>query len=77
MRLHDGRGWLAAGNVTIPANQAVPSVGSVVEVRYLYAFKESCCLYQPTYLGQRSDVAESECLVAQLKYKSGRDEEES
>jgi len=77
VRLHDGRRWVAAGNVTIPANQAVPSVGAVVEVRYLYAFKESCCLYQPTYLGQRSDVAESECLVAQLKYKSGGDEDES
>ena len=52
-------------------------VGAVVEVRYLYAFKESRCLYQPTYLGQRSDVTECECVVAQLKYKSGGEEEES
>jgi bifunctional non-homologous end joining protein LigD len=30
---------VAAGNVTIPANQAVPKVGQVLEVRYLYAYK--------------------------------------
>jgi bifunctional non-homologous end joining protein LigD len=77
VRLRDGRRWVVAGNVTIPVNQSVPLVGAVVEIRYLYAFKESRCLYQPTYLGERSDVTESECLVAQLKYKSGGDEEES
>jgi len=77
VRLRDGRRWVVAGNVTIPVNQSVPAVGAVVDVRYLYAFKESRCLYQPTYLGQRSDVTESECVVAQLKYKSGGEEEES
>jgi bifunctional non-homologous end joining protein LigD len=60
---------VTAGNVTIPANQAVPQVGAVVEVRFLYAFKESGVIYQPVYLGQRSDIDPSECLVAQLKYK--------
>jgi bifunctional non-homologous end joining protein LigD len=58
-----------AGNVTIPSNHQVPKVGTVVEVRYLYAFKESGVIYQPVYLGQRSDIDPSECVVEQLKYK--------
>ena len=60
---------VTAGNVTIPPNNAVPKVGAVVEVRYLYAYKESGVIYQPVYLGQRSDINASECLLTQLKYK--------
>lgn len=45
----------AVGNVTIPANHDIPSAGTVVEVRYLYAY-EGGSLYQPTYLGVRDDV---------------------
>ncbi len=43
------------GNVTIPANYAIPSKGDIVEVRYLYAY-DGGSLYQPTYLGIREDV---------------------
>ncbi|HEV2693041.1 MAG TPA: DNA ligase, partial [Verrucomicrobiae bacterium] len=60
-------GWVSCGNVTIPANHKIPSVGQVVEIRYLYAFPESGVLYQPVYLGPRDDV--DECLTSQLKYK--------
>lgn len=56
------------GNVTIPPNHTVPSVGDVVEVRYLYAFPGGS-LFQPIYLGSRNDIDASECLVSQLKYK--------
>jgi bifunctional non-homologous end joining protein LigD len=63
-----------AGNVTIPPNHEMPSMGNVVDVRYLYAFKESGSLYQPTYLGVRSDVSVTECTTAQLKYKAAEDE---
>lgn len=35
--LLDGDDWQPVGNVTVPANQEVPSGGDVVEVRYLYA----------------------------------------
>lgn len=59
-----------AGNVTIPTNQPVPEVGQVVECRYLYAFKESGCIYQPTYLGVRDDIPRDECTVDQLKWKT-------
>lgn len=62
-------GWRACGNVTIPANHAIPKPGEVVEVRYLYAHRESGVLYQPVYLGARGDVDDHECRVSQLKYK--------
>ena len=61
---------VTAGNVTIPANHAVPKVGAVVEVRYLHAFKESGVIYQPVYLGQRTDIDPSNCSIKQLKYKA-------
>ena len=67
---------VAAGNVTIPANQPVPKVGQVLEVRYLYAYKGGS-LFQPTSLGVRDDVAPPECVIGQLKYKAGdKDEDE-
>ncbi len=62
--------WIPCGNVTIPANHDIPKVGAVVEVRYLYAHRESGALYQPVYLGPRDDVEPGECLVSQLKYKA-------
>ena len=71
VRLMNCEGWVPAGNVTIPANFKLPVVGSVVEIRYLYAFRESGSLYQPTYLGERDDVAVGDCKTTQLKYKSG------
>ena len=73
--LDDGR-RVRAGNVTIPANHDIPKCGDVVEIRYLYAFRESGSLYQPVYLGVRDDIPESECTVDQLKYKSATSDEE-
>ena len=75
VRLMNCEGWVPAGNVTIPINFQVPQVGSVVEIRYLYAFKESGALFQPTYLGTREDVDVSDCKTTQLKYKAGAEEE--
>jgi len=66
----DGRSLVSCGNVAIPANHSIPEIGAVVEVRYLYAFRESLALYQPIYLGKRDDVAPGECTVQQLKFKS-------
>lgn len=67
--LLDGADWKPVGNVTIPANHEVPQLGAVVEVRYLYATSGSA-LYQPIYLGVRSDVEAPECTAAQLKFKA-------
>lgn len=56
------------GNVTIPPNKKIPPVNSIIEVRYLYAYKGGN-LYQPTYLGIRDDLNIQDCLISQLKYK--------
>jgi bifunctional non-homologous end joining protein LigD len=74
IKLFKDKRLVSAGNVTIPANHAIPTMGQVVEVRYLYAFKESGCVYQPVYLGLRSDVLQTECVVRQLKFKNGAEE---
>lgn len=69
VRLLGPDGWLPCGNVTIPANHRIPEVLQVIEVRYLYAHRESNALYQPIYEGPRSDVNPEECRLSQLKYK--------
>ena len=74
--MKDGKQVLA-GNVTVPPNQPVPTVGSVVEVRYLYAFQESGSVYQPTLLGTRDDLEAKDCTVGQLKFKSNPDDEDA
>ena len=68
--LFNGRSLVSCGNVTIPANHAIPSIGAVVEVRYLYAYRDSLALYQPVYLGVRDDVEPGECVIQQLKFKA-------
>jgi len=72
--LFDGEKVRPAGNVTIPPNHDVPSPGTVVECRYLYAFKESGSIYQPVYLGAREDIRAEECTTTQLKYKKAEPE---
>lgn len=68
--LFEGDKIRPAGNVTIPPNHDVPSAGDIVEVRYLYAFAESGCIYQPAYLGRRDDIPREDCTVDQLKFKA-------
>jgi bifunctional non-homologous end joining protein LigD len=68
--LQEQQGWITAGKVAIPANQTMPPIGAVVEIRSLYAFKESGCLFQPVFLGLRSDLDREECTTGQLKYKA-------
>jgi bifunctional non-homologous end joining protein LigD len=74
IKLFNDTGLVTAGNVTIPPNHNIPKVGQVVEVRYLYAFRESGCVFQPVYLGVRSDVLQTECVTKQLKFKNNEDE---
>jgi bifunctional non-homologous end joining protein LigD len=75
LQLLHGRRWIPVGNVTIPVNFTVPTVAEVVEIRYLYAFRESNALSQPVYLGPREDVEPHECVLSQLKYKNTGEEE--
>jgi len=68
--LLDGEGRpVPAGNVTIPPNHDIPQMGTVSEVRYLYALRESGAVYQPVYLGPRDDIPTEECTADQLKFK--------
>jgi len=68
--LIDGKGTIVpTGNVTIPPNHDIPQTGTIVEVRFLYAFPESGSVYQPVYLGRRNDIELRECVTTQLKYK--------
>jgi bifunctional non-homologous end joining protein LigD len=77
LSLFDGDKIKPAGNVTIPANREVPQIGQIVEVRFLYAFRESGAIYQPVYLGLRDDIPAEECTVSQLKYKAEAEEEKA
>jgi len=70
LSLFNGRSLVSCGNVTIPANHEIPTVDTVVDARYLYAYRDSLALYQPVYLGPRDDVDPGECLVSQLKFKA-------
>jgi bifunctional non-homologous end joining protein LigD len=70
MSLLDANGMATGcGNVTIPPNHEIPEPGTIAEVRYLYAMPESNALYQPVYLGPRTDINREDCTLAQLKYK--------
>ena len=67
---------VALGNVTVPRNYVMPKAGDVVQVRYLYAYREGS-LYQPQFEGTRDDKKIAECLMTQLKYKGEGAEDES
>lgn len=67
--LDDAGGKVHVGGVTVPANHDLPEPGTVVEIRYLYAFPEGG-LHQPVYLGARTDIPASDCLASQRSFKS-------
>ena len=67
--------WMGVGNVSIPVNHAIPQVGNIIEVRYLYAYPNGS-LFQPTYLGERNDLEETDCRETQRVFKKGEDEGE-
>ena len=72
----DGKSRVAVGNVTVPINRPVPTVGAVVEVCYLYAY-EGGSLFQPVLIDVRDDIIAGECTVNQLKYRADNTDEES
>jgi len=66
---YDGSKKIQLGNVTIPANKAIPKSGQIIEVKYLYTVPNGS-LYQPIYLKERTDLDYSDCSITQLKYKN-------
>lgn len=69
MAVWDNAILVPCGNVTIPADQAIPQVGEVAEVRYLYAMPGSGSLFQPVFMGTRDDIASAECTRNQFKFR--------
>lgn len=68
MEILGGNEWVNVGKCTIPANYDIPDVGALVEVKYLYAYREGA-LYQPIYKGLRTDLQGKDAHIKQLKYK--------
>lgn len=64
----DEKNLVPLGNVTIPPNAEVPELGDVIEVKYLYAYRQGS-LYQPVFCRPRNDQRKEECRQSQLKYK--------
>jgi len=56
------------GNVTISSNKDIPNINDIIELKYLYAYKNGS-LYQPVFLNHRTDISAKECTTDQLKYK--------
>lgn len=63
--------WHFVGNVTIAPKRALPTKGSIIDVRYLYAYPLPGALYQPSFARSRGDLDHSDCKLSQLKYKKG------
>lgn len=72
VEVKEGDQWVGIGNVTIGGAIEMPKRGSVIEVRYLYAYPGGS-LYQPSYKSPRNDVSEDQCVKSQLKYKADYD----
>ena len=60
---------IEVGAVTIATNQAIPVVGDLIDVKYLYAF-EGGSLFQPTFKGVRTDLEPTAASVKQLVFKA-------
>jgi len=72
--IYDRDQLMSIGNCTIPVNKDIPAKGSIVDIKYLYAYKGGA-LYQPIFLKERDDISISDCNVSQLKYKVENEEE--
>lgn len=68
LSVFDNANKVNVGNVTVYPNQAIPELGAIVEVKYLYYF-EGGSLFQPVLLGLRDDMGMEDCVLSQLKIK--------
>lgn len=63
------------GKCTVPANQAMPKAGALLDVEYLYAYRGGA-LCQPQFIRLRDDIVRADCTLAQLHYKEKTGDEE-
>lgn len=68
LMLQDKEEAIDVGNCTIPPNYKIPSLGDLVEIKYLYAYPGGS-LYQPQYKGVRTDLERKDACISQLKFK--------
>ena len=61
----DAGAMVDMGNVTVPPNEALPEVGTLVEVRYLYRYAGGK-FEQPVYKGQRPDMTPEDAVLSQV-----------
>lgn len=61
----DAGAMVDLGNVTVPPNEALPAVGTLVEVRYLYRYAGGK-FEQPVYKGQRPDMTSEDAVLSQV-----------
>ncbi len=61
----DAGAMVDLGNVTVPPNEALPAVGTLVEVRYLYRYAGGK-FEQPVYKGQRADMTAADAVLSQV-----------
>ena len=59
--------FIEIGNVAIPGSAPMPSIDSVIEIEYLYAYRGGA-LFQPVYKGARPDKHHPDA-YASLKFK--------
>lgn len=64
----DSYNTIQVGNATVYPSMDTPKIGSLVEIKYLYAY-EGGSLYQPVLIGERDDLIPGDCTLKQLKYK--------
>jgi len=64
-----GKDRVFMGKVTIPPNHDIPKKSELVEVRYLYAYKDGA-VFQPVYLGKRTDSDLTDATISQIVYKN-------
>ena len=67
LEIIDGDKRVSIGKCTIPPNHEMPSVGSLVEIQYLYCISN---LFQPVYKGVRTDSDLTDCTISQIVYKA-------
>ena len=72
LSLMSGKDKIFMGKVTIPPNYSMPKLDDLVEVRYLYAYKNGS-IFQPVFLGLRHDSDLSDATMKQIVYKAEKE----